>query len=210
MTMPWQDFFHLLVNTYGAAGLVCGDDFRFGYKGQGNHLLLQEACEALDMPFRAVPQQYLGGVRISSTHIRQLLLQGEMERAVEFLGHPHILSGTVVPGRQIGRTIGIPTANLSLPEALLIPRFGVYACLARVEEATYLAVTNVGTRPTVSGENVTVEPWLLDFEGQLYGKKLTLEFYKFLRPEVKFPDLESLQREIQKNAAETRKLFEKK
>ena len=99
-------------------------------------------------------------------------------------------------------------ANLMLPEILVCPRLGVYACKAEVEGKTYLAVTNVGTRPTVDGENLTVEPWLLEFDGDLYGKRLTLSLHQFLRPERKFDDLEQLREEIQKNAAQTRKFFE--
>ena len=151
----------------------------------------------------------LEGIRISSTHIRKLLEMGEMEQAVRFLGHPYILTGTVVPGRHLGRTIGIPTANLMLPEDMVRLCRGVYICRARLEEEEYPAVTNVGIRPTVGGTHVTVEPWLLDFEGDLYGKTLTLEFYSYLRPEMTFPSLEALREEIQENALEVRKFFDK-
>lgn len=203
MTMPWQDFFRFLLEK-GAAGLVCGSDFRFGYKGEGNADLLRAACKSAGIPCAVVPQQMLEGVRISSTHIRALLENGEMETAVRFLGHPHILSGEVVPGRHIGRTIGIPTANLAIPEGCVVPKFGVYAC----KIGDHLAVTNIGTRPTVGGSRVTVEPWLLDFDGDLYGRALTLEFYKFLRPEKQFSSLEELRREIVKNGEQTRQYFE--
>ena len=90
-----------------------------------------------------------------------------------------------------------------------MPKFGVYICRCTIQGTSYPAVTNVGTRPTVEGSYVTVEPWILDFDGDLYGKALTLEFYKFLRPERKFPSLEELRTEIQKNGEETRKYFEK-
>ena len=152
-------------------------------------------------------QQLLDGVRISSTHIRELLEAGETEEANRFLGHPHILSGTVVPGRQLGRTIGIPTANLLLPEGVVCPRFGVYACKAIVDGREYPAVTNVGVRPTVSGEGVTVEPWLLDFEGDLYGQTVRVEFYKRLRDEIRFDSLEALKDQIHRDAEATRAYF---
>ena len=206
--MPWQDFFRYLTEELGAAGLVCGNDFRFGKGGEGNHLRLQEACQAAGIPCVVVPEQAADGIRISSTYIRGLLEQGQMETAVKFLGHPHLLSGTVISGRKLGRTIGIPTANLALPEGLVIPKLGVYACKAITEQGTYLAVTNIGTRPTVEGHHITVEPWILDFEGDLYGKELTLEFYAFLRPEQKFGSLEELKAEIQKNATDTRKILD--
>ena len=205
-SMPWQDFLEMLL-AKGAVGFICGDDFRFGYKGEGNAEKLANFCIERNLYWTVVPAQLLGDTRISSTYIRQLVKQGEMELAVKFLGHPHILTGTVIPGKQLGRTIGIPTANLSLPEGILCPRFGVYACKALVEDQEYMAVTNIGTRPTVHGESVTIEPWLLDFDGDLYGKELTLEFHGFLRPEKKFDSLDALKQEIEKNAAETRKFF---
>lgn len=209
MTMPWQAFFELLTTKYEACGIVCGYDFRFGNRGEGNAALLQEACADRGIPCVVVPQQTLEETPVSSTHIRRLLENGKMEEAVRFLGHPHLLSGTVVPGRQLGRTIGIPTANLALPSGLVQPKWGVYACKAAVDGCLYPAVTNIGTRPTVNGHHVTVEAWLLDFEGDLYGKQLTLSFYGFLRPEKTFPSLEALQEEIQKNAAQTRVFLEK-
>ena len=209
MTMPWQTFIEMLVERYGAAGFVCGHDFRFGDRGAGTASLLQEYCAAQNMPCRIVPEQILDGITVSSTHIRRLLEQGEMEQAVRFLGHPHILTGEVVTGRKLGRTLGIPTANLLIPEGVVQLRYGVYACKAQTEEGTYLAVTNVGNRPTVGGHRVTVEPWLMDFDGDLYGKEITLSFYVFLRPEQKFESLEALREEIQKNAVQTRKIFEK-
>lgn len=209
MQMPWQKFFRLLVETYQAAGLVCGYDFRFGDKGQGNGALLQQACREKGMPCLIVPEQKLEGITVSSTYIRKLLEQGELERANVFLGHPYRLTGKVVPGRQLGRTVGVPTANLELPEALVQPRLGVYACKVTAEGRQYLAVTNVGSRPTVGGHHITVEPWLLDFSGDLYEKTVTVEFYKFLRAEEKFPDLEQLSLQIQKDAQKARKFFEK-
>ena len=202
-TMPWQSFLEMLVEQ-GACGFVCGEDFRFGHRGEGSAKTLAEFCSRRGLCWAVVPDRLRDGVRVSSTHIRALIEAGEMETAVRFLGHAHVLTGTVVKGKQLGRTIGIPTANLLLPEGVVCPRFGVYACKAIVDGAEYLAVTNVGVRPTVSGEGVTVEPWLLDFEGDLYGKTLVLHFYSFLRPEQKFASLEALQQQIVQDAARTR------
>ena len=208
MSTKWQDFLGQLLE-YGAAGFVCGADFRFGHKGEGNAEKLQAFCDAQGLPCVIVPDQTLDGLRISSTHIRELLEAGRVEEATRFLGHPHILTGEVVPGRQLGRTIGIPTANLHLPEGVLVPKFGVYVCRVEIDGTVYPAVANVGTRPTVGGHRMTVEPWILGFEGDLYGKTLTLEFHRFLRPERKFDSLEALQAEIRKNAEETKEFFKK-
>ena len=203
-SMPWQDFLEMLRREYGAAGFVCGDDFRFGYRGQGTAALLADYCREQDMPCTVVPEQTLDGIRVSSTYIRSQIETGDMATAVRFLGHPHILRGTVVPGKQLGRTLGVPTANLRLIPGMVVPRFGVYACRCIIDGVAYPAVTNVGTRPTVEGQSVTVEPWILDYSGDLYGREITLEFYYFIRPEKKFPDLESLKAEIHRNAQETR------
>lgn len=208
MNTHWSTFLDQLL-MQGAAGFVCGSDFRFGAGGSGTAKKLSAFCRSRQLPHAIVPQQLLEDIRVSSTYIRQLIAQGEMDRAVRFLGHLHVLTGEVVSGRKLGRTIGIPTANLLIPEGLVEPRHGVYACKAIVDNKEYLAVTNVGNRPTVGGHRVTVEAWLLDFEGDLYGKELTLAFYKFLRPEQKFSSLEELKAEIQKNALQTRKIFEK-
>ena len=206
METPWEAFLEQLL-AGGAAGFVCGDDFRFGYKGQGNAEKLSAFCKQKGLPCRVVPEQLLEGVRISSSHIRLLLEQGDVKTAAAFLGHSHILTGVVIPGKQLGRTIGIPTANLAAPEGLLLPKKGVYATRVLVEGNTCPGVTNIGTRPTVAGEGITLETWLLDFEGDLYGKALQLSFESYLGPEKKFASLEELQTEIHKNAAQTRKIL---
>jgi riboflavin kinase/FMN adenylyltransferase len=208
MHTHWSSFLQQLVEA-GAEGFVCGSDFRFGAGGLGTAKKLEAFCKRRELLCAVVPQQFLDGIRISSTYIRQLLAEGDLERATDFLGHQYVLTGTVVSGRKIGQTIGVPTANIHVPENVLLPRSGVYACKTCVDGKAYLAVTNIGSRPTVGGHHITVEPWLLDFEGDLYGKELTLAFYKFLRPEQKFESLAQLQHEIQKNAGQTREFFEK-
>ena len=149
----------------------------------------------------------MDGIRISSTHIRQLIEHGEMETVAKFLGHPHILGGNVVHGRHLGRTIGVPTANVLIPDGVALPKLGVYACTCVIDEKNYVAVTNIGSRPTVDGHQVRAEAWILDFEGDLYGRQLTLQFHKFLRPEQKFGSLEELKAQIGIDAAEAYKLL---
>ena len=206
MSMPWETFLEELV-AYGAVGFVCGDDFRFGYRGQGNGEKLRAFCRQRGLHCTIVPEQTVDGIRVSSTYIRQQIETGDMATAVKFLGHPYYLTGTVVPGKQLGRRLGIPTANLRLPEGLTVPKFGVYACLCRIDGTAYPAVTNIGTRPTVDGQGITVEPWILDYSGDLYGRQITLEFHYFLRPEKKFDSLEELQGQIHRDAGETRQIL---
>ena len=195
----WASFLRQLVIA-GAAGFVCGDDFRFGAGGLGTPKKLEAFCRKRGLAYAIVSQRTQAGIRVSSTHIRSLLEQGEMEQVNLFLGHPYFLTGTVVKGRQLGRTIGIPTANILLPPELAIPKLGVYACKADVDGKLYAAVTNIGSRPTVDGHQVRAESWLLDFEGDLYGKRLTLAFHHFLRPEQKFDSLEELKEQILQDA----------
>ena len=199
MSTPWQSFLENLM-TEGAIGFVCGDDFRFGHRGEGSSETLRSFCRERNLPCIIVPEQTLEDIRVSSTYIRSQIETGDMATAVRFLGHPHILTGEVVPGKQLGRKLGIPTANLRLPENVAIPKFGVYACVCTVDGLSYPAVTNVGIRPTVSGSGITVEPWILDYSGDLYGRRIRLEFHYFLRPEQKFDSLEELKAAIHADA----------
>lgn len=205
--MPWRDFIAMLMEKYHAAGFVCGADFHFGRHGQGKAEKLLQACEEMGLPCVVVPEQRLDDIVVSSTHIRNLMETGYMSQAVRFLGHPHLLTGKVVHGFQLGRRLGIPTANLMLPKELVVPRLGVYACIALVDGKRYAAVTNIGTRPTVAGIGITVESWILDYSGDLYGREITLEFYQFLRPEQKFSTLEVMREEIVRNAADAKKIL---
>jgi len=206
LSMPWQAFLELLVSE-GAAGFVSGADYRFGKGGVGTAENLAAFAAERKLSCIVVPEQTMDGEKISSTRIRTLLEAGDVEKAGRLMGHPYVLMGTVHHGQQLGRTIGIPTANLSVQEGVLPLAFGVYACTVEFDGHTYVAVTNVGTRPTVDGQGITVEPWILDFDGDLYGRELTLYFHKFLRPEQKFDNLEALRAQIQKDAAEAYKLL---
>ncbi len=206
MGTPWQEFLEKLM-AEGAAGFVCGDDFRFGRKGEGDARKLKAYCEERGLPCVIVPEQTLDGRRISSSYIRRQLEEGDMATAVRFLGHPYVLRGTVIPGRHLGRTIGVPTANLLIPEGIVVPKLGVYACTCTIDGRNYAAVTNIGSRPTVNGHQTRAESWILDFEGDLYGRKITLELYRFLRPEQKFDSLEELKAQIQRDAKQTQVLL---
>ena len=212
--MDWRDFVEqYLQKELGAVHVVAGHDFHFGYKGEGNPQRLEEKCRELGMGCDIIPKVEVDGVTVSSTYIRSLVQEGKMERARWFLGHPHTLSGPVVHGSELGRTLGTPTANLLVPQGVISPGFGVYAsrvCLP--DGGTRLAVTNVGIRPTVNQDRnaVTVEPWILDFHGDLYGQDIRVEFYTRLRAERKFPSVEALRRAILENARQTRDYFAKR
>ena len=209
-TTPWDRFVtDILVGRYGAVHLVAGHDHHFGHKNQGSPELLKEKCAELGLGCDIIPAVTIGGVTVSSTHIRKLLEEGDVETARTFLGHPHVLTQTVGHGRQLGRTIGIPTANLVAPPHVLLPKRGVYAAKITLPDGrAFGGVTNVGVRPTVNnGQDVTVEPWILDFEGDLYGQAIRVEFYRRLRDERKFDSLEALKSQIETDAVKTREAY---
>ena len=206
-TTPWDRFVtDILVGRYGAVHLVAGHDHHFGHRNQGSPELLKEKCAELGLGCDIIPAVTLNGVTVSSTHIRKLLEEGDVETARAFLGHPHVLTQTVGHGRQLGRTIGIPTANLVAPPHVLLPKRGVYAAKITLPDGrAFGGVTNVGVRPTVNnGQDVTVEPWILDFDGDLYGQAIRVEFFRRLRDERKFESLDALRSQIETDAVKTR------
>ena len=210
MKQPWREFLvDTLIKDLGAIHLVAGHDYHFGYKGEGNPQLLKETCQELGVGCDIIPRVEQDGITVSSTSIRTLVAQGEIERANEFLGHPYTLSDRVSHGKKLGTTLGFPTVNLKLKENVLSPAKGVYATKVILENGdTHLAVTNVGTRPTIDdGNQLTIEGFILDFHGDLYGQKIQMEFYKYLREERKFPSFEALTAEVMHNADQTREYF---
>ena len=212
-TTAWDDFVsRILVGRYHAVHLVAGHDHHFGHKNQGTPKLLAAKCAELGLGCDIIPKVELDGITVSSTYIRSLVTMGQMERATRYLGHPHVLTQEVRHGRRIGHTIGVPTVNLVVPPHVLVPSHGVYVTRVYLPDgSSYAAVTNVGTRPTVNnGTDITVEPWLLGFDGDLYGQRVRVEFYKRLRDEIRFDSLDALRRQIQKDAAATRAYFETK
>ena len=212
MEMPWREFAEdCLLGDLQVCHVICGEDFRFGHRGEGTAALLADFCREKQIGCDIIGEIALDGVPVHSTLIRSLLERGELEEAARYLGHPHCLSGTVISGKRLGRTIGIPTANIAVPHGVLPLPNGVYATKVQTDGQEYLAVTNVGNCPTVSeGAPLVVEPWLLDFSGDLYGKEIRICFYQKLRDEKKFPSLEALQAEIFRNAEQTRAYFNQK
>ena len=209
--MDWQDFIvEYLVGELGCVHVVAGHDFHFGYMGKGNPDRLKAKCAELGVGCDIIGKVEQDGITISSTYIRNLIAQGEMDRATEFLGHPHVLTDQVGHGRKIGSsTLGFPTVNLHIPYPLIVPAYGVYATRVWFDGSYHYAVTNVGIRPTVRDNDgkVTVEGFILDFNGDLYGKTIRMEFFHRLRGEEKFPSFQALADEIRRNAEQTREYF---
>lgn len=212
MKMEWDQFIMWLAEDFNAKYLVAGFDFHFGYKGLGDADKLRTKCKELGIGCDIVEKVTMGGEKISSSYVRELLENGEIILANKCMGHPHTLTETVRYGYRFGRTLGLPTVNMCVPYGIVMPKKGVYAAKAYLENGeSRLAVTNVGTRPTVSGgsQDVTVESHLLDYSGNLYGQRVRLEFYGYIRPETKFSDATELKNRIHEDIRATRAFFAK-
>ena len=209
MTMPWEDFIsELLVKKYHAVHLVAGHDFRFGHKNEGDVEKLQGYCAAHGLGCDIIPRVERDGVTVSSTYIRTLLEEGDVKRASAFLGHYFSVEGTVRHGEGIGKKTLFPTANLIPDEHIIALKRGVYATRAHLPGGeTCVGVTNVGVRPTVSDKDtVTIETYLVGFDGDLYGQKLQLDFFDYLREEKKFSSTQELHDMIAQNAREAEEI----
>ena len=195
-----------LVDSLHLRFFAVGDKFTFGRNRQGNLDLLRTMGRELGFETNGIPEVQLKGSRISSTLIREKVREGAVDEALQFLGHPFALAGTVVEGARLGSTIGIPTANLNVLNELM-PATGVYVCTAEVPSGRVPAVTNVGFRPTVGGTKLTVEAHLLDFSGDLYGGRMELHFLRRLRPEVRFSGVDELKTQILRDITSARTFF---
>lgn len=209
MHMDWREFIDELVKELNIAWLVVGHDFCFGYKGLGTAQRLKEYCSENGIGCDVIEPVCKDGLIVSSTLIRKLIENGEIEKANEYLGHPHMLSDVVRSGYHLGTKMGTPTINMKIPEGVLVPRHGVYAAKVVLEDGTeHISVTNVGVRPTVSdSSSVSVESYILDFSGNLYDRQARVEFFSFLRDEKKFASTDELAQQIMTDAENAREYF---
>lgn len=187
----------ILVNSLKAKKIIIGYDHRFGRNRTANIDNLKEFGKTFGFEVEEISAKELDDVAISSTKIRKALDSGDVETANNYLGYNFMISGEIIHGKKIGRTIGYPTANLYLKEQYkLVPRNGVYVVKAKLDGIVYYGITSIGTNPTVGGTEKTIETYFLDYTGELYGKKITLEFLKYIRGERTFDSLEALRQEI--------------
>lgn len=208
---PQEFVAEILVKHLQVKQISVGEDFRFGHKRAGTAGDLREIAASFGVSVHITPiKTFLGKEnRISSSLIRQCLGEGDVRQAQQMLGYPYSLTGTVVKGQQLGRTIGFPTANLKLPSDKLLPRQGVYAVRVKTNPGKLLkGLMNIGCRPTVKGETPTVEVHILDWSGNLYQQTLTVELEAFLRPEQKFPSLDTLKDQIAQDCCLAREIFQ--
>lgn len=205
VNMPAEDFIReILVEGLDVKHLIVGDDFRFGYRRQGGFDTLLKAGREAGFEVCDMPTFDVDAERVSSTRIRALLAQGEMQQAAELLGRPYYLCGRVAHGEKRGRLIGFPTANIHLHRHA-VPISGVFAVYMHdLEEQAVAGVANMGSRPTVNGSFPLLEVHLFDFSKDIYGHQVRVEFVKRLREERKFASFDALREQINSDAAQAR------
>ena len=188
---------HFLFEKFHPHTVIIGYDHRFGHGRQGDYHLLEDFGKQLGFLVKEIPEHVLNNITVSSTKIREALLNSDVETANNYLGYDYFFEGLVIEGNKLGRTLGYPTANLQIetPEKL-IPGNGVYAVIASVDKSTYKAMMNIGVRPTVDGKKRMIEVNLFDFNQDIYGKMLRVYIKKYLRGEVKFNGLEELKNQL--------------
>lgn len=206
---PEQFIVEDLVGAASLKHLVCGYDFTFGRRGEGNLELLNQLGPAHGFSVTCVQPVTVGPSTVKSTRIRDHLSSGEVEQAAILLTRPHEVPGRVVTGHQRGRTIGFPTANLQPPPHYQWPARGVYACAATVENhpAPYAAMVNIGVTPTFGEQEMTMEAHLLDFSADITGQPLTLQFFQRLRDEQKFSGVDALVAQLHQDRDHTRAIW---
>ena len=206
---PVQFIDDILIGECNAKMLVCGFNYSFGARGAGTPAdLLKHFGSKSDHSLSVMPPVTDGPYTVSSSLIRAMLQGGHPDDAARLLGRPYSLSGTVKDGRRLGRTMGLPTANLTFPAGGLVPMHGVYAVTVKIGKRTYTGICNIGVRPTVNdGKDVNCETFIFDFRGDLYGRSLEVFFLRFLREEQKFKDLAALEAQIRCDIERAKKHF---
>lgn len=198
----------ILVDTIKTRKLVIGYDHRFGKNREGGFDYLKANMHHFGFELEEISREDVDNVGVSSTKIRKALEEGKVEVANEYLGRPYELNGIIIKGQQLGRAIGFPTANIHIPhDYKLIPCDGAYAVTANVEGETHQGMLNIGNRPTVNGNSQTIEVNLFDFDGDLYDKRIAVQLKAYLRPEVKFSDLDELKGQLQQDKEAALKLL---
>ena len=198
----------ILVKTMKVKELFVGADFRFGKGRRGNVTLLEALAKKHGFAFEALDKHMYKGAEVSSSRIRDCILNGEMEDVTAMLGVPYRISGEIIHGRSLGHKIGVPTINQAVPEGKILPRLGVYNAKITVDGREYAGIANVGSKPTVQSEPLYgVETHLFDCEEDLYGRQAKTELLHFVRPEQKFASVEELRQQLEADKAAGRKYF---
>ncbi len=204
---PEEFFKKYIVDILGARALFCGFNYTFGVNASGDTRLLTKLCEKYSIELFVCGRMEYEGLPVSSSFVREALGKGDMELAEALLSRPFEVRGVVSEGKRLGRTIGLPTANIYPGKSFPSLPHGVYATRTRVGNVPYDSVTNVGVNPTVGDGNLRIETNILDFDGDIYGERIAVLFYKRLRGEIKFGSVEMLRQQIERDKETTREYF---
>ena len=197
----------ILKEKLGAEAIVVGNNFSFGKGRAGDISYLQEAQNRFDFVLHALEPVLVDNIPASSTRVRECLREGKIAEAESILGHPYLLSGKIVQGQQLGRTLGFPTANLSLEISQVVPKDGIYAVQTFLDDGRKIGgACSIGNRPTVEGAGRCVETFLFDFDEDIYGHTMEIQFLQYLRPELKFDSLDALIQQMHKDVALAREV----
>lgn len=200
MTLPAEEYVtKLLVEKFNAAELFCGFNYRYGFKASGDGDLLRELGKKHDFNVNQLPPVEVDGDVVSSTLIRGLIKAGEMDECEKYLGRRYDIGGEVVVGNRLGKSIGFPTSNIMIDETMVTPPNGVYITYCLYNGERYPSITNVGVKPTIGSFKKNMETHIFNFNKELYGKFIKIEFVKMTRDEVKFSSLEDLTAQIEKD-----------
>jgi len=192
-----EDFVkQILVDKLGAKKLIIGHDFAFARKREGTPPILKILGKKYGFDVEVIEPVVINNIRVSSTHVKDLIYAGRVDEIKNYLGRNYAIEGTVIHAKQLGRTLGFPTANLRLQENLIIPKRGIYATKVHIGNEVYVGATNIGYNPTVNGEKMSVETNILQFDKDIYGKTIKLEFLERIRDEKKFKDLNELKLQL--------------
>ena len=198
----------ILADRFHAAYIIVGTDFRFGYKAQGDVRMLAEYEKEYGYELIVVDKEMYNDREISSTYIRELLLEGNVELANKLLGYSYNMQGIVEHGKQLGRTLGFPTMNAAPEQRKIMPKFGVYACRVDIDGKWYYGIGNVGIKPTVTDKKkLLVEVFVFGYSGDAYDKEITVEFCAFERPETKFGSIDELKKQVDNDIVYGMKYF---
>ncbi|MBE7023619.1 MAG: riboflavin biosynthesis protein RibF [Ruminococcaceae bacterium] len=184
-----------IAERYNAAAVFSGENYRFGHMAEGDIQKLSEECGKYGIQVFTEKCVRLDNI-VSSTEIRRFVTEGQMEKVIEYMGRPFSVSGEVVHGRELGRTIGFPTANINLLRGFVVPMDGVYLSKVLFDESVFFGITNVGAKPTVEVDEKNIETYISDYRGNLYGKKVEIQFLRRIRDIQKFESLDSLQAQL--------------
>ena len=201
---PREFVSQVLRGELNAAFVSCGYNYRFGKNGEGDAAALKALCAAEGVEVCVCPEIDFEGEPVSSTAIRRLIENGEAEKAARLLGRPFSFSAEVIAGDRRGRLLGTPTVNQLLPPDLAVPKYGVYVSAVRFDGKAYTGVTNVGARPTFQSTEVRSETYILDFDGDLYGKTVETALVKYLRPVMTFDSADALKAQIARDVQAAR------